>query len=116
MYAMNSIGGNVKIEVYCLCFMCAVQCLIKITVEEDRISLIEANSHISGMERSIYLQGGEGTVIADDQELLRTIRSGCATPHDPQRTSWLGKVAMGDPMHQGFSGSGQEPGRQCRRG
>ncbi len=77
-------------EVYSLCFMCTVRCPIRVLAEGDRVTWIEGNPHVPGIEGALCAKGSAGTALLEDPERLRhpLIRTGPRGSGQWRRATW----------------------------
>ncbi len=79
-----------KTSVFSNCGMCSVRCPIQVEVEDGRVTWIEGNPHIPGMEGSLCAKGSAGTALLYDFERLQypMIRTGERGSGQFKRVSW----------------------------
>ncbi|MFZ2445552.1 MAG: molybdopterin-dependent oxidoreductase [Syntrophobacteraceae bacterium] len=77
-------------DVYSLCLMCTVRCPIRVVAEEDRVTWIEGNPHVPGIEGALCAKGSAGLALLEDTERLRypMIRTGQRGSGQWRRASW----------------------------
>lgn len=77
-------------EIYSLCFMCSARCPIKVTVENDQVTFLEGNSHVSGMAGSVCARGISGMALLNDDQRVQQpmIRSGPRGSGQWRRAGW----------------------------
>lgn len=65
-------------EICSLCFMCPTRCPIKVTVDKDRVTFLEGNSHVPGMAGSLCPRGVSGAALLNDEQRVQQpmIRTG----------------------------------------
>jgi len=55
-------------SIYSMCGMCAVRCPIRVEVESGRVTWIEGNPHVAGIEGSLCAKGAAGIALEYDAE------------------------------------------------
>ncbi len=79
-----------KSEAFSLCFMCSVRCPIRVTVEDGKVTFIEGNPKVAGMEGSLCPRGAAGKAFLYDPQRVRTplIRTGPRGSGRWREASW----------------------------
>lgn len=77
-------------EVYSLCFMCSVRCPIRVLVDNGRVTWIEGNPHVAGMEKSLCPRGAAGTALLYDTQRVQSpmIRAGERGSGQWRKATW----------------------------
>jgi len=76
--------------IYSICFMCTVRCPIRVTIENDQVTLIEPNPHVMGAEGGLCPKGAAGKALLNDEERLQypMIRTGPRGSGKWKRATW----------------------------
>jgi len=76
--------------VYSLCGMCAVRCPVRVEVEDGRVTWIEGNPHVAGMEGGLCAKGSAAIAFEYDSERVQTplIRDGERGSGRWRKASW----------------------------
>ncbi|GAB6184059.1 molybdopterin-containing oxidoreductase family protein [Thermodesulfovibrio hydrogeniphilus] len=79
-----------KTSVFSICGMCSVRCPIRVEVEDGRVTWIEGNPYIPGMERSLCARGSAGISLLYDFERPQypMIRTGPRGSGQFRRATW----------------------------
>ncbi len=79
-----------KTSVFSNCGMCSVRCPIRVEVEDGRVTWIEGNPYIPGMERSLCARGSAGISLLYDFERPQypMIRTGPRGSGQFRRATW----------------------------
>lgn len=79
-----------KKTVFSNCGMCSVRCPIMVEVENERVTWIEGNPHVPGIESSLCPKGSAGLSLLYDTERLQypMIRTGPRGSGQFKRASW----------------------------
>ncbi|MCX8033970.1 MAG: molybdopterin-dependent oxidoreductase, partial [Thermodesulfovibrio sp.] len=79
-----------KTSVFNNCGMCSVRCPIRVEVTDGRVTWIEGNPHIPGMEGSLCARGSAGIALLYDFERLQypMIRTGQRGSGQFRRANW----------------------------
>ncbi len=79
-----------KTSVFSNCGMCSVRCPIKVEVTDGRVTWIEGNPYVPGMEGSLCARGSAGISLLYDFERLQypMIRTGPRGSGQFKRVSW----------------------------
>lgn len=77
-------------SVFSLCGMCAVRCPIRVEVENGRVTWIEGNPHVPGIEGALCAKGSAGLAFEYDSERPQypMIRDGARGSGQWRRASW----------------------------
>ena len=76
--------------VYSMCGMCAVRCPMRVEVEDGRVTWIEGNPHVAGIEGGLCAKGAAAIAFEYDSERVQTplIRSGARGSGKWRKASW----------------------------
>lgn len=79
-----------KRKVFSNCGMCSVRCPIQVEVEDGKVTWIEGNPYVPGMEGSLCARGSAGIALLYDSERLQypMIRTGPRGSGQFKRVSW----------------------------
>ncbi|MCS7202837.1 MAG: molybdopterin-dependent oxidoreductase [Thermodesulfovibrio sp.] len=79
-----------KSSVFSYCGMCSVRCPIRVEVTDGRVTWIEGNPYVPGMEGSLCARGSAGVALLYDFERLQypMIRTGQRGSGQFKRVSW----------------------------
>jgi thiosulfate reductase/polysulfide reductase chain A len=77
-------------EVFSICFMCTVRCPIRVEVENDKVTWIEGNPYVPGIEGAICAKGSAGLALLNDTERPQypMIRTGPRGAGQWRRATW----------------------------
>lgn len=77
-------------SVFSLCGMCAVRCPIRVEVENGRVSWIEGNPYVAGIEGALCAKGSAGIAFEYDAERPQypMLRDGARGSGQWKRVSW----------------------------
>jgi thiosulfate reductase/polysulfide reductase chain A len=76
--------------IHSICFMCTVRCPIQVTVEDGRVTWIQGNPHVPGIEGALCAKGSAGLSLEYDSERPQypMIRTGPRGSGQWRRASW----------------------------
>ncbi|GAB5046225.1 molybdopterin-containing oxidoreductase family protein [Thermodesulfovibrio sp. TK110] len=79
-----------KTSVFSICGMCSARCPIRVEVTDGRVTWIEGNPYVPGMEGSLCARGSAGLALLYDFERLQypMIRTGPRGSGQYKRASW----------------------------
>lgn len=79
-----------KKSVFSVCGMCSVRCPIRVEVTDGRITWVEGNPHVPGIERALCARGSAGVALVYDSERPQypMIRTGPRGSGQWRRATW----------------------------
>ncbi len=77
-------------SIFSMCGMCAVRCPIRVEVDDGRVTWIEGNPHVAGIEGSLCAKGAAGIALEYDAERPQTplIRVGARGAGQWRQATW----------------------------
>ncbi len=77
-------------EVYSLCFMCSVRCPIRVSTKDGRVTWVQGNPHVAGIDGVLCPRGAAGIALLNDNERLQApmIRMGPRGSGQWRKATW----------------------------